>query len=73
MENKENRNIGALWIKESKKGKKFLSGVIELDGKKSNIVIFRNENKSSDRSPDYSILLSLPREGRDNFKDDIPF
>ena len=66
-------NIGALWLKEGKKGK-FFSGSIELEGIKTQIVIFKNTNKTKENHPDYNILLSKPKPeatGR-NQEDDYP-
>jgi hypothetical protein len=54
-------SIGGLWIKESPKGK-FFSGQIEIDGKKTSIVIFKNSYKEQEKHPDYKIFLSKPRE-----------
>ena len=57
-----NEKIGALWIKASVKGD-FLSGNIEVDGKKIAIVCFRNTlKKEGEKTPDYNILISKPRE-----------
>jgi hypothetical protein len=54
----KNNYIGALWIKESDKGK-FMSGNIEFpDGAKINITIFKNNNKKQSNHPDYNILLN---------------
>lgn len=54
-----NKSIGALWIKEGKKGK-FMSGKITLDGKEYDIVIFKNSYKK-DKQPDYMIYESQKR------------
>jgi len=66
-----NDKIGALWIKTSVKGD-FLSGNIEIDGKKIPIVCFKNTlKKEGENTPDYNILISKPREEKkDNL---IPF
>jgi uncharacterized protein (DUF736 family) len=68
-------NIGALWLNESKKGNRYMSGVIELDGKKHKIVVFKNKYKEEDKHPDYRIFASQPGgEQTDDFQDDsIPF
>jgi len=50
--------IGALWLKTSKNGKEFLSG--KIDGRP--VVVFKVEGKKSDKSPDYRVFLSQPRE-----------
>lgn len=74
--------IGALWLKESKKedenGKKmkFMSGVLESNGKKTEIVVFKNKNKTTDKHPDYEMYLSEKRgqkaeQPKSNM--DIPF
>ena len=67
-----NEKIGALWIKASTRGD-FLSGNIEIDGKKIPIVCFKNTlKKEGEKTPDYNILISKLREDK---KDDrsIPF
>ena len=57
-----NDKIGALWIKTSVKGD-FFSGNIEVDGKKIAIVCFKNTlKKEGEKTPDYNILISKPRE-----------
>lgn len=44
----------ALWVKETKSGKAFLSGFAELnDGTKINLRIFKAEQKNTETSPDY--------------------
>lgn len=47
---KENK-IGAVWIKTSKAGNKFMSGVIN-DQK---VVIFKNNYKEQENHPDYIV------------------
>ena len=54
-----NKSIGALWLKKAKTGTTYMSGVIEKDGKKIRIVVFKN-NKEKDNQPDYRILESTP-------------
>lgn len=71
-------SIGALWIKDGKNGK-YMSGVVEIDGAKHNIVVFKNGYKEKENQPDYRILKSKPKDApkedvkQDDFKDDIPF
>jgi uncharacterized protein (DUF736 family) len=51
--------IGALWLKDGKSGKKFMSGTVEQEvpaGAK--LLIFKNDHKSSDKHPDYTINLA---------------
>ena len=56
MENK--KSIGAFWLKTAKSGTKYMSGVIEFNGEKHNIVMFKNTSKNEDKHPDYRIFLS---------------
>jgi uncharacterized protein (DUF736 family) len=84
MSNRENE-LGALWLKTSAQGKKFMSGRLTLEGGSVvDVVVFKNEYKSAgDNKPDYRVYKSQPREGwgsqkprGDNFADlddDIPF
>ena len=48
--------IGALWLKNGKSGK-FMSGEVEIDGRKYQILVFKNNYKDSDNKPDYIIHL----------------
>mgnify|MGYP003290381841 CR=1 FL=1 len=63
----KNESIGALWIAETKAGK-FMSGEIELDGKKTRIIVFRNNYKTEEKHPDYRIYLPKVKT-----EDDLPF
>ncbi|MFA5185361.1 MAG: hypothetical protein WC551_02650 [Patescibacteria group bacterium] len=49
--------LGALWKKTSQKGEVFMSGEIEIDGKKTKIVVFKNSHKEQEKHPDYNIIL----------------
>ena len=52
------KKIGALWIKESEKGK-FMTGNIEYSVFETiPVVIFKNDRKEKDNQPDYNIFLS---------------
>lgn len=68
------QSIGALWIKEGAKGK-FLSGVVEIGGEKHNVVVFKNTlKKEGERTPDYRIYASKPRDAEAKQEDDsVPF
>ena len=48
------QKIGALWLKQGKKGK-FMSGEIEIDGVTHKLTVFKNDYKKEDKHPDYII------------------
>lgn len=70
-EEKEKRDIGAIWFKESRKGVKYLSGVIEIDGEKRKFVAFKN-SKKADNQPDYRIYQSTPRDEKQELQNNPP-
>lgn len=49
--------LGSLWKNESPTGKKYLSGVIEIDEKKTNISIWINDKGDNPKRPDFNIYL----------------
>jgi uncharacterized protein (DUF736 family) len=58
------RKIGALWLKETKDGKKYMSGVLEDLRGDIRIAVFKNDRKEKDNHPDYQIVLSEERKER---------
>jgi hypothetical protein len=64
----QEKNIGGLWLKESNKtGKKYMSGNIEIDGRKIKVVVFKNtkkdqSNPADEKKPDYRIFESKPMQ-----------
>ena len=58
---KNPNQLGALWIKESDKGQ-FMSGYLEINGEKINIVCFKNTYKKEDKHPDWEVLKSKPKQ-----------
>lgn len=62
-EQKNDRNIGALWAKSSSRGM-YYSGTLEIDGRKIPIVCFQNNRKSKPNQPDFNIMLSQPSGNR---------
>lgn len=71
-----NESIGALWMNESKDGKKYMSGSVTIGGATHKIVVFKNNYKEEDKHPDYKIYPSKPRDGGSSsgkFEDDAPF
>ncbi len=79
------RKIGALWLKETKDGKKYFSGVLEDMRGEIRIAIFKNDRKEKENQPDYQIVVSEERreqrEGQEQLSqgtdevnlDSIPF
>jgi hypothetical protein len=78
------KDIGAIWKRDGKFGP-YLSGVIEIDGKKHNFRIYENSYKKADKEPDYKIFPVIGKEPttlpgpmaspKQSFmgEDDIPF
>ena len=64
MAAEKSKSIGGLYNKISQKGMDYLNGFINFEGKKIQIVAFKNNNKFSETSPDYSIFLSEPMGGK---------
>lgn len=50
-------NSVALWNKESKKGTTYASGKTTIEGKQYRITLFVNNNKKTEKSPDYSLII----------------
>jgi uncharacterized protein (DUF736 family) len=47
--------LGAMWKRLNKNKEPYLTGVIEVKGKKINIIVFKNGYKNTDNHPDYII------------------
>ncbi len=58
------RKIGALWLRETKDGKKYMSGVLEDIRGEIRIAVFRNDRKEKENHPDYQIIVSEERRER---------
>lgn len=56
---KENKLKTGLWETTSKNGKKYYKGSLEIEGKKYSVALFRNDNKTSEKSPDLTIMLDV--------------
>lgn len=55
--------LGALWLKDSQAGKKYMSGKITVAGETVPVVVFKNDyKKEGERTPDYRIYRQQPRE-----------
>ena len=64
--------IGALWLKKSKGGLSYMSGVIEINNEKIRIAVFKNNEKTTDKYPDYNIIKSEQQQSQKK-EDDVPF
>lgn len=57
---KDPNEIGALWVKSGAKGD-YMTGTIEVNGEQVRVVCFAAK-KTSDKSPSWRVLKSVPRE-----------
>lgn len=80
MDEKKSSTIGALWLNTDKRGQKYMSGNVEIDGVKHDIIVFKNSYKDSEKKPDYVIKPkekrqenSSVRAARAVFEDEVPF
>ena len=78
MAQEKAKPIGGLYTKTSKKGLDYLNGYVELEGKRMNIVAFKNNKKFDEKTPDYAIFVSEPMKqmataGAGGADDSIPF
>ena len=57
------KTIGALWLKTKENGTKFFSGTINngIHGD-INVMVFKNDEKQSEKSPDYRIVMATDDE-----------
>lgn len=69
----------AFWIKETKTGKEYLSGNVEIDGVKTYVNLFRNE-KATGNQPVWRTIDDKPEETRQPYptsndvkNDGLPF
>lgn len=59
--------VGALWLKDGKKGK-FMSGEITFADEPVRVLVFKNtHHKEGDRKPDYEVFVTV-----DDEKDELP-
>ena len=63
------KSIGALWVKESGKCGKYMTGQIDIEpasemseGNIIKLVVFKNTYKKEDKHPDYRIFISQPKQ-----------
>jgi uncharacterized protein (DUF736 family) len=58
------RQIGALWVRQSKDGKNYMSGILEDLSGNIQIAVFKNDRKEKENQPDFRIVLSGDRENK---------
>lgn len=57
-------SIGCFWEKEGQNGT-YMSGVVEIDGVKHSVVVFKNSYKKEDKQPDWRIYPKKERGADD--------
>ena len=65
----DKKDIGAFWDKTSKTGLRYLSGFVEIDGKRHELVVFANKKDGNEKRPDWRIYPSEPKDSGDK----VPF
>lgn len=59
--------VGALWLRDSKAGSKFMAGKIEQSlPEGAGLLIFKNSYKKEDRHPDFEIFVKQAEPPDDN-------
>ena len=59
------RKIGALWIRKTKEGMQYFSGVLNDLSGDIRIAAFRNDRKEKENQPDFNIVLSEQKQPTD--------
>ena len=62
MNNYDNTNKGAVWLKTSKNGLKYMSGILDVNGVEHDIAMFKNDKKGNDKAPDYRLVVTSKEE-----------
>jgi hypothetical protein len=57
---------GAFWEKVSGKGDKYYSGVLDIDDKKVDVVLFIQKVKKTEKSPDLTLIESKPLDKKED-------
>ena len=77
MTNKTNNSFG-LWKKTSKSWLTYLNWTLTVDGKEYYMSVFKNTNKTTDRHPDWNLVLTPKDEDwyndtNTNLDDEVDF
>jgi len=69
--------VGILWSKTDKNKKPmmsgYLSGILKLLSPSARLVVLKNDRKSKDSDPDWSVFISLDTQPRVGEEDEAPF
>lgn len=49
-------SIGALWITTAPNGRKYMSGMIKVNGVEQKVSVFKNDRKKETKHPDYNVV-----------------
>ncbi len=60
--------IGALWLRDGKKGK-FMAGVLEIEEQEYSVMVFKNNKDGVEKRPDYTINLVVDDEDQQSVPD----
>ena len=60
--NYDNTNKGAMWLRTSKNGLKYMSGTLNVNGVDFDIAMFKNDKKGNENAPDYRLTISNKKE-----------
>ncbi len=59
------KHVGAIWVRTSKSGDKYLSLQVEINGQKYNYVGFKNDYKTEDKHPSYKLFEANQQPGQE--------
>lgn len=61
--NSKKLSVGAIWVKTSKSGNKYISVAVEINGERINLVGFKNNYKQEgSNQPDYRLFFSEEKQ-----------
>lgn len=71
MNNYDNTNKGAVWLKTSKNGLKYMSGTVNVNGEEFKIRVMKNDYKKEDKQPDYRVFIDVEETKKEETKKDM--